>query len=102
MPEPACGGHRDRMNRRNLLILLTGSGFAWPLPAGAQQKAMPVIGYLAIATSASNALLLPAFLRGLSETAMSRDRTQLSNIVGRRTAMIGCLLWLPISLPARS
>jgi hypothetical protein len=34
----------------------------------AQQKAMPVVGYLAIATPASNALLLPAFHGGVGET----------------------------------
>ena len=34
----------------------------------AQQKAMPVIGYLASATPDVNVRLLPAFLGGLSET----------------------------------
>jgi len=33
-----------------------------------QQKAMPVIGYLASATPEVNVRLLPAFLSGLSET----------------------------------
>jgi putative ABC transport system substrate-binding protein len=56
------------MKRRDFIIVLAGARGGWPSPARAQQKAMPVIGYLAIATPASNALLLPAFLRGLGET----------------------------------
>jgi hypothetical protein len=34
------------MNRRDLLILLPGVGLARPLPAVAQQKATPVVGFL--------------------------------------------------------
>jgi putative ABC transport system substrate-binding protein len=55
------------VNRRELLLLLAGAVTA-PGASRAQQKAMPVIGYLASATPAVNALLLPAFLQGLSET----------------------------------
>jgi hypothetical protein len=34
------------MNRRDLLILLPGAGLARPLPAVAQQKATPLLGFL--------------------------------------------------------
>ena len=34
------------MNRRDLLILGAGTTIAWPFVALAQQKDMPIIGYL--------------------------------------------------------
>ncbi len=53
------------MKRRDLLIL-GGAAVARPLTACAQQKGMPVIGYLGI--SAIGAPALAAFRRGLAET----------------------------------
>src|SRR5205809_8134507 len=55
------------MRRRELMLLLGGAMTA-PRALRAQQKAMPVIGYLGSATPDANALLLPAFHAGLSET----------------------------------
>jgi putative ABC transport system substrate-binding protein len=55
------------MRRRNFMTVLAGAA-AYPLLAGAQQKAMPVIGYLNGTTPEANAPLLAAFRQGLSET----------------------------------
>ncbi len=54
------------MRRRDLLTLLASSTIGWPLALRAQQKAMPVIGWLAV--GGGNPTTLAAFRQGLSET----------------------------------
>jgi putative tryptophan/tyrosine transport system substrate-binding protein len=54
------------MRRRELIILLSGAAVAWPLVARAQQKAMPVIGYLHYG-SLGPSPEIDAFRQGLRE-----------------------------------
>jgi putative ABC transport system substrate-binding protein len=54
------------LDRREFLIL-SGSAIAFPLAARAQQKAMPVIGYLS-GSPGPETPYLAAFRQGLSET----------------------------------
>jgi putative ABC transport system substrate-binding protein len=63
----AFGGRGGWLRRRELFFLLGGAAVAAPLSAHAQQKAMPVIGYLSVQPG-PNAPLVAAFHRGLSET----------------------------------
>ena len=55
------------MIRRSEFITLLGCAAAWPLGAGAQQGAMPVIGYISSLTQADSVNFDAAFRRGLSE-----------------------------------
>jgi putative ABC transport system substrate-binding protein len=56
------------VNRRDLLTLLGGAALAWPLALRAQQKAMPVIGYLSGSSPGPSAPLVAAFHQGLADT----------------------------------
>jgi putative ABC transport system substrate-binding protein len=56
------------MRRRELIALLSGAAVSWPLGVHAQQKPMPVIGYVGITPSARSARVVAAFRQGLGET----------------------------------
>ena len=55
------------MQRRDLIILLSGAAATWPLAARAQQSAMPDIGFINAAPAQSYKPQLAAFLKGLDE-----------------------------------
>jgi putative ABC transport system substrate-binding protein len=62
------------VRRRDFVALLGGAATAWPLAAGGQQPAMPVIGFLSSRSPAESAHLVAAFREGLKNSGFVQDQ----------------------------
>jgi putative ABC transport system substrate-binding protein len=105
------------MNRRELLVLV-GSAMAVARPLLAQQRAMPVIGFLGSASPGRNPALVAAFHQGLSETGYvegqnlaieyrwaeshyDRLPTLAADLVARKVDLIAAFGGIPAALAAK-
>lgn len=110
---------KARLSRRKLMVLLSGATVAWPLAARPQQKAMPVIGYLASSSPGPSAPNVDAFRQGLDETGYVEGRnvtikyrwaegrydrlpTLAADLVGRKVDVIVASGSTPPALAAKS
>jgi putative tryptophan/tyrosine transport system substrate-binding protein len=62
------------MRRREFFTLVGGAAVAWPLAAGAQQPAMPVIGFLRDSTAAGSSFVVEGLRKGLAEAEFVEGR----------------------------
>jgi hypothetical protein len=86
--------------RRREFITLIGGAAAWPLAAGAQQPAIPVVGFLRSSSIERSPHLVAAFLQGLKEAGYLEGQNV--TIAYRSAEGQYLLRWRPISSSAES
>jgi len=90
------------ITRRAVVRIAAGGAVAWPLGARAQQKAMPVIGYLNPGSTEPNSPFLAAFRQGLSETGFVEGQNVTIEYRWAEGHYDRLRRWPPISPTARS
>ena len=83
--------------RRRELMLVAGGAVMTPHVLFAEQKAMPVIGFLSSASAGPFAPFVAAFHQGLSDTGYIEGQKFSDRVpLGRRVTTIGYQIWQSI------
>jgi putative ABC transport system substrate-binding protein len=94
------------VRRRQFITLLGGAAAAWPFAAGAQQPALPVVGFVRTTTPEDSAHLVTAFREGLAELGYVEGRNvtieyrYAHNQVDRLPALMADLVGRPVAVLA--
>src|SRR5262245_48973523 len=67
-------GRDGAVKRCDFITLVGGAAAAWPLPARAQQPAMPVVGFLDVASAGERTQMVAAFRQGLADGGFVEGR----------------------------
>ena len=83
--------------RRRDFIKVIGGTVAWPLTARAQQPAMPVVGFLNVASPDGYRPMVAAFRQGLKESGYVEDRNVAIEFRWAGGELTGYRQWRPNS-----
>jgi putative ABC transport system substrate-binding protein len=107
------------MRRRKFITLLGGMVAAWPLAVGAQQSAIPVIGFISGRSPTDSEALATAFRRGLADSGYVEGRNvaieyrwaeyrnerlpaMVADLVRLKVAVIAAISGTPTALAAKA
>jgi putative tryptophan/tyrosine transport system substrate-binding protein len=105
--------------KRRAFIMLLGGAVAWPLAADAQQRTMPVVGFVSGMSFSASERQAAAFHKGLSETGYLEGQnvaveyhwlngqydqlpSLMADLVRRRVAVISTAASNPAALAAKA
>jgi putative tryptophan/tyrosine transport system substrate-binding protein len=92
------------VRRRTFITLLGGAAATWPLPVGAQQPAMPVVGFLRSTSLAVSKPMIAGFRQGLTAAGFNEGQNvaieyrYADNQIERLPGLVAELIRLPVAV----